>query len=202
MTKYDWTAMYVMHNALRRELGHLAKAATCEDTEARRILADASGWDLFKTALHVHHAAEDEALWPPMRDALAGRPDGLALMDAMEAEHTAIDPAIEAIDAGTGPLAPLVDRLSAGLTAHLKHEEEAALPLIDETLAPEQFANFGQVHAAKLGPNAPRIVPWLLDGASEDHAATMLSLLPEPARAAYETQWRPAYTSLNRWNIA
>ena len=37
MTKYDWTAMYVMHNALRRELEHLAKAATCEDAEARRI---------------------------------------------------------------------------------------------------------------------------------------------------------------------
>ncbi|CNF59635.1 hemerythrin HHE cation binding domain-containing protein [Mycobacterium tuberculosis] len=202
MTKYDWTAMYVMHNALRRELEHLAKTAAREDAEARRILAEAPGWDLFKTALHVHHAAEDEALWPPMRDALAGRPDGPALMDAMEAEHAAIDPAIEAIDAGVGPLAPLVDRLSAGLIAHLKHEEEAALPLIDEVLAPEQFANFGQVHAGKLGPNAPRILPWLLDGAAENQEATMLSLLPDPARTAYKTQWRPAYAALNRWNIA
>ena len=45
------------------------------------------------------------------------------------------------------------------------------------------------------------MIPWLLDGASENHTATMLSLLPEPARAAYKTQWHPAYTSLNRWNI-
>jgi iron-sulfur cluster repair protein YtfE (RIC family) len=201
MAKYDWTAMYVMHDALRRELEHLSKLAAREDAEARRVLAGAPGWDLFKTALHIHHAAEDEALWPPMRAALADRPDDLALMDAMEAEHATIDPAIEALDTGTEPLAPLVDRLTASLTAHLKHEEEAALPLIDETLAPEQFATFGQVHAAKLGPNAPRVIPWLLDGAAEDQAATMLSLLPEPARNAYKTQWRPAYESLDRWDI-
>ncbi len=66
---YDWTAMYVMHNALRRELEHLAKVATHDDDEAHRILAEAPGWDLFKTALHIHHTAEDEALWPPMRKA-------------------------------------------------------------------------------------------------------------------------------------
>ncbi|GAA1894647.1 hemerythrin domain-containing protein [Actinomadura bangladeshensis] len=199
MAKYDWTAMYVMHDALRRELEHLSKLAAREDAEARRILAGAPGWDLFTTALHIHHAAEDEALWPPMRAALADRPDGLALMDAMEAEHASIDPALEAIDAGAEPLAPLIDRLATSLAAHLKHEEEAALPLMDETLPLEHFANFGQVHAAKLGPNAPRVIPWLLDGAGETHAATMLSLLPEPVQAAYKTQWRPTYESLDRW---
>ncbi|NKZ07550.1 hemerythrin domain-containing protein [Actinomadura latina] len=202
MSNYDWTAMYVMHNALRRELEQLAKVAAREDGEARRILAGAPGWELFETALHIHHTAEDEALWPPMREALADRPDALALMDAMEAEHAAIDPALEAIDAGTEPLAPLVDTLTTALTTHLSHEEEAALPLIDATLTPAQIANFGQVHGAKLGPNAPRIIPWLLDGADEKTAAAMLAVLPEPARAAYETTWRPAYASLDRWNLA
>ena len=202
MAKYDWTAMFVMHDALRRELEHLAKVAARDDREARRILAEAPGWDLFKTALHVHHTAEDEALWPPMRAALAGRPDALALMDAMEAEHAAIDPAIEAIDAGTEPLGALVDRLATALTAHLKHEEDDALPLIDETLTPEDIANFGQVHGAKLGPDAPRVIPWLLDGADTERAAAMLSVLPEPARAAYENAWRPAYAALDRWEVA
>lgn len=199
MAKYDWTAMYVMHNALRRELEHLAELAAREDAEARRVLAEAPGWDLFKTALHVHHTAEDEALWPPMREALADRPDGLALMDAMEAEHAAIDPAIEAIDAGSQPLAPLVDTLTTALTAHLSHEEETALPLIDATLTPDQIATFGQVHGAKLGPDAPRVIPWLLDGADPGQAAAMLSVLPPPARTAYENDWHPAYTALNLW---
>lgn len=201
MPTYDWTAMYVMHDALRRELEQLAKVAARPDGEARRILAEGQGWDLFKRALHVHHTAEDEALWPPMREALADRPDGLALMDAMEAEHAAIDPAIEAIDAGTEPLGPLAERLATALTAHLKHEEEDALPLIDEVLAPEHFANFGQVHAAKLGPNGPRVIPWMLDGAEPERAAKMLAFLPEQARTAYETAWRPAYASLDLWTV-
>ncbi|MEV4675932.1 hemerythrin domain-containing protein [Actinomadura sp. NPDC049382] len=201
MATYDWTAMYVMHDALRRELEQLAKVAAREDGEARRVLAEGQGWDLFKTALHIHHTAEDEALWPPMREALADRPDGLALMDAMEAEHAAIDPAIEAIDAGAEPLGPLVDRLATALTGHLRHEEEAALPLIDETLPPEHFANFGQVHGAKLGPNGPRVIPWLLDGADPELAAKLLAFLPEQARTAYETVWRPAYASLDLWNV-
>ncbi|MFA1538535.1 hemerythrin domain-containing protein [Actinomadura monticuli] len=202
MAKYDWTAMYVMHDALRRELEHLAKVAAREDREARRILAEAPGWDLFKTALHVHHTAEDEALWPPMRAALAGRPDGLALMDAMEAEHAAIDPAIEAIDAGAEPLGALVDGLTAALTAHLRHEEDEALPLIDATLTPEHIAAFGRVHGAKLGPDGPRVIPWLLDGADPERAAAVLAVLPEPARAAYENAWRPAYAALDRWDVA
>ncbi|MFC4053415.1 hemerythrin domain-containing protein [Actinomadura syzygii] len=202
MAKYDWTAMYVMHNALRRELEHLAKVAARPEEEARRVLAEAPGWELFKKALHVHHGAEDEVLWPAMREALAGRPDDLALMDAMEAEHAVIDPVIEAIDAGAEPLAPLVEALNGGVTAHLKHEEEAALPLIDEVLAPEHVARFGQVHGTKIGPDGPRVFPWLLDGVDEETAAAMLGVLPEPARAAFETAWRPAYAALDRWGTA
>jgi hypothetical protein len=34
-----------------------------------------------------------------MRAALAGRPDDLALLDAMEAEHAAIQPLLDAVDA-------------------------------------------------------------------------------------------------------
>ena len=202
MSKYDWTAMYAMHDALRRELGRLAEVADRDEAKARRVLVEAPGWELFKTALHVHHTAEDEALWPVMRDALADRPDGLALMDAMEAEHAAIDPVIADIDAGAAPLGGLVYALADGLTAHLRHEEEDALPLIDATLTAEQVAHFGQVHGAKLGPDGPRILPWLLDGADERTAETMLGMLPEPARAAFEDAWRPAYASLDLWEAA
>ena len=31
--------------------------------------------------------------------------------------------------------------------------------------------------------------------------AAMLSVLPEPARTAYKTDWHPTYTTLNRWNV-
>ncbi|MES9536121.1 MULTISPECIES: hemerythrin domain-containing protein [unclassified Actinomadura] len=199
MSEYDWTLMYAMHDALRRELEHLAKVTAREDDDPRRLLAAAAGWELFKTALHAHHTAEDEALWPVVRKALDGRGDDLALLDAMEAEHAAVDPLIEAIDTGAEPVGELVDALATALTAHLAHEEKEALPLLDATLTLEQFQNFGQAHGRHVGPNGPRVLPWILDGADEATVATSLAVLPEPARAAFETQWQPAYRALKRW---
>lgn len=198
MSGYDWTLMYVMHDALRRELEHLARVTEREDDDPRHLLAAAAGWELFKLSLHAHHTAEDEALWPVLRESLAGC-DDLALLDAMEAEHAAVDPLIEAIDTGAGPVGELVDALAAALTAHLAHEEKEALPLIDATLTAERFQDFGQAHGRHVGPNAPRVLPWLLDGVDDATAAATLSVLPEPARTAFETQWRPAYRALERW---
>ncbi|WUI01532.1 hemerythrin domain-containing protein [Spirillospora sp. NBC_00431] len=205
--KVDFTLMYAMHNALRRDLEAIAKVTARTDDDPRRILADAVGWELFKTALHAHHTAEDEALWPAMTEALADRPDDLAVVEAMEAEHAAIDPLIEAIDAAladrdSGParLGDLTDALAAKLTEHVKHEEDETLPLIETTLTEEQLQNFGAVHAGKAGPNGPRITPWMLDGADEHVVSTMMALLPPPVRAAYANEWLPAYSALDRWN--
>jgi iron-sulfur cluster repair protein YtfE (RIC family) len=209
--KLDMTAMYAMHDALRRELRHLAEVTANADDDPRRILGTAAGWELFKKALHVHHTAEDDALWPVMREALAGRPDDLALLEAMEAEHAAIDPVIEAIDEevgraltdpGSGParLGDLTDALVTGLDGHLEHEEDEALPLIQSVVTEQQWRHFGQVHGQRIGPDAPRILPWMLDGATPETAAAMLAPLPEPARTAFRTQWQPAYAALDRWN--
>jgi iron-sulfur cluster repair protein YtfE (RIC family) len=199
VSNYDMTLMYVMHNALRRELEHLAKVTAREDDDPHRVLAAAAGWELFKKSLHAHHTAEDEALWPVLRETLADRPDDLALLDAMEAEHAAIDPVIEAIDTGTGPVGELVDALAANLTAHLAHEEKEALPLMDATLTLEQFQHFGQVHGARVGPDGPRVIPWMLDGADDATLAAALSTVPEPVRDAYASQWRPAYEAMTLW---
>ncbi|MFD0902162.1 hemerythrin domain-containing protein [Actinomadura sediminis] len=203
----DMTAMYAMHDALRRELEHLAKITARLDDDPRSLLRTAVGWELFTKSLHIHHTAEDDALWPALRESLAERPDDLALLEAMEAEHAAVDDVMAAIDTAlSDPGAPvdrlgdLTDSLVTGLTAHLKHEEDQALPLIQAVATPQQWAHFGQVHGQRIGPDAPRLIPWLLEGATEETVATMLAPLPEPARAAYTTQWQPAYTALNRWS--
>lgn len=205
-SRLDMTAMYAAHDALRRELELLARTAARVDDDPRRILGTAVGWELFKKSLHVHHTAEDEALWPAMREAAADHPDDLALLAAMEAEHEAIDPLIEAVDAAladreSGPqrLGDLTDALAVGLTGHLKHEEDEALPLIQAIVTEQQWQHFGQVNARLVGPDAPRILPWMLDGASEQTIATMLAPLPEPARMAYQNEWQPAYAALDRW---
>lgn len=198
--------MYAMHDALRRELEQLAKVTARMDDDPRRILRAASGWALFKKALHLHHTTEDDVLWPAVRANLTGRADDLALLDAMEAEHAVIDPVIERIDAaladtggGPGRLGDLTDDLTTKLRAHLAHEEDEALPLIQRAATEEQWRAFGQAHAARVGPDAARIVPWMLDGANPRSAEAMLAQLPEPLRAAYRDQWLPAYAAEDRW---
>ena len=104
----DMTMMYVMHSALRRDLQTIARVTARPNDDPKHVLSAAAGWEMFKSYLRVHHTAEDELLWPLMRKALADDSDGLALLDAMEAEHATIDPLLGAIDAAladrdTGP---------------------------------------------------------------------------------------------------
>ncbi|MFD1077396.1 hemerythrin domain-containing protein [Longispora fulva] len=202
----DLTLMGAMHDALRREAGRLAGVTARVDVDPRTVLRAAVGWELLKTALRVHHSAEDEALWPALRRGLAGRPADLALLEVMEAEHDAIDQVVEAVDeALAGPeigshhLGDLTDSLVTGLLGHLRHEEEQALPLIRAVITPGQWAYFGQVHAQRIGRDAFRILPWLLDGANEE-TSTVLAVFPEPVRHAYRHRWRPAYLALDLWN--
>jgi hypothetical protein len=90
------------------------------------------------------------------------------------------------------------DVLATGLTSHLKHEEDQTPPLIQAFVTPQRWARFGQVHAQRIGPQAPYLLPWLLDGADEQTVGTMLAPLPDPARTAYSNQWLP--TSLP-WTV-
>ena len=119
--------------ALRRDLDRIARVTARPNDDPRHILRTAAGWQMFTSYLTIHHTAEDDLLWPPMRAALADDSDGVALLDAMEAEHAAIDPLLAAIDAAladreSGPhrLGELTDALAVALRRHLDHEEARA----------------------------------------------------------------------------
>jgi Hemerythrin HHE cation binding domain len=202
--KLDMTMMFAVHDALRRDLERIARVAARTGDDPRRVLRTAAGWELFKTFLRVHHTSEDVALWPVMQRKLADRPDDLALLEAMEAEHAAIDPLLAAVDAaladrdGAGErLGDLVDALVTGLSGHLRHEEGEGLALIDATLTDQQWQHFAEVHRERIGGDAPRYLPWLLDGADAPTTARILGRMPAPIRTAYHDEWRVAYADLS-----
>ncbi|MFI6594787.1 hemerythrin domain-containing protein [Nonomuraea sp. NPDC050536] len=201
--KIDFTVMHATHDALRRDLEHIATITARLSDDPCRVLGTAAGWEMFKAHLRAHNVAEDRLLWPLMRRALAGRPDELALLEEMEAEHATVDPLLYAIDAvladregGLERLAGLTDALFTGLSEHLGREESEALALIDATLTQEEYAPFDEAHR-----QAPaRSVPWLLDGAGKQTSARILAALPEQVRRAYAEEWRDAYARLDRWS--
>jgi hemerythrin-like domain-containing protein len=204
--KNDMTMMYAMHTALRRELERIARVTARPDDDPKHVLRTAVGWEMFKSYLQVHHTTEDDMLWPPMRQALADDSDGVALLDAMESEHSAIDPLLAAIDEAladrdSGPqrLGELTDALASALRGHLDHEEAEGLALIDATLTEEQWQAFGAEHGKRIAADAQRYVPWMLEGATPDVTATVLGLLPPPLQQAYRDEWQPAYAKLTLW---
>jgi iron-sulfur cluster repair protein YtfE (RIC family) len=202
----DMTMMYAFHDALRREVERVARISARQDADPREVLRTAVGWEMFKGYLRVHHTSEDDALWPPLQEALAEKPDDLALLDAMEAEHAAIDPLLEEVDAaladrdsGLERLGGLVDALVTGLGGHLRHEEKEALPVIGATLDEQQWARFGELHRTRIGADLSRYLPWVLEEAGPERTERILGGLPPQLLAAYRDDWQPAYVRLEIW---
>jgi len=203
----DVSMMFAMHDALRRELVQVARIASRTDDHPGQLLRAALGWELFKKFLLVHHQSEDDTLWPALRTNVAGQPDRLALTDALEAEHAVIEPLLTAIDAaaadpdyGYQRFGDIVDELVTKLTAHLAHEENDGLPLIDVSLSPQEWQHFAQVHAERISGDAPTYMPWLLNGASPQMLDAVLGKFPPPLLTAFREQWGPEYAALDIWN--
>jgi len=202
--KVDFTLMYAAHDAFHRDLRCLTAAVEAGQTADPAVRA---GWATFKNQLHFHHTAEDNWLWPALRQKVT-RPDEISVLDAMEAEHLLIDPLLFLVDARiTGRdldgLADGVGALATTLTAHMEREEADALPLVEAHLGPDSWAEFGKTAGKSEGlRGAAELFPWLLEGAPAEISRRVLGMLPPPARLAYRVLWRPGYARTPRWDTA
>jgi iron-sulfur cluster repair protein YtfE (RIC family) len=197
----DFTMMYVTHDAFRRDVGRFTAASAAGTAHSPGVRA---GWENFKAQLLLHHSVEDTHLWPRVRRAAAGRPSGLALLDEMEAEHAQIDPLLTAVDdaltGSGGNLAGHVAGLASALEWHLKHEEDAALPLIQTVCTPADWRAFASEMRRRQGVKGAAIyVPWILDGAAPDGQRRFLAALPAPVRVISRILWEPRYRQRALW---
>jgi hypothetical protein len=190
----DMVNMYVFHFAFRRDLGRFLEVVPrtpVEDAAAWRRLA--GRWDLFADQLHHHHEAEDAVLWPWLRERVAG--DDVAVLDAMAAEHDAIDPALAAV-------APAFQALTAGpdaqakadllaalaeahecLDRHLAHEETDAIRIMQAVMSDADWKALEK----RFGEGQPTsgilvMVPWALDGLAPRDLDAVLGRAPLPMR--------------------
>ena len=212
----DLTIMLAAHRAFRRDLTRLARAAARPPGSLRSDLARrrsvTAGWELFKHELHLHHTAEDEIIWPALRPRLTHSEHALSVLDAMEEEHSRIDPLLAAVDAafaggpgagdwpGEDRLADAIDVLTSTLTGHLAHEERDGLPLIGVALTAAEWRGVGFKMARQNGlSNGGEMFAWILDGVSHEDAAATLGTLPPPVRLLYRALWKPRFEKTPRW---
>jgi len=204
--KLDMSTMLAIHHALRRDLERLGRIAARPDANPARLLRAAAGWQHFKTFLVAHHTAEDQALWPELREAVAANPDQVALADALEEEHSVIEPLLAAIDTaaadpddGHQAIGGIIDELISKLSGHLTHEETEGFALIDAALTPAQWQHFAAVNADLVRPEAPDYMPWLLSEADQETLDAILGKFPPQLLTAFRERWAPAYAARDPW---
>lgn len=205
----DLTIMLVSHDAFRRDLRRLEKAAANrldDDPVARKRVE--TGWEIFKTQLRFHHEGEDRDLWPRMVKGLAHRPQTLATLRELEAEHDLIDPLLARIDTVLAdPHTPpdqverAVAEFADSLEGHLEHEEKEGLPYVAEALTAQEWKAFTADQRNQLGlSGAAELFPWLLDNATEENVERVRSFMPMPMRMALKNLWSPAYRARDTWS--
>jgi iron-sulfur cluster repair protein YtfE (RIC family) len=197
----DFTIMYATHRAFRRDVRRLAAAVEAGRAAAPQVLA---GWENFSRQLDNHHVVEDAALWPQVEARIADRPADRRLMEAMEAEHAGLGPRVTAVDAAlrsrTDDLAARIEDLYQVMDHHFAHEEDSALPLIQDVLTPAQWRKFGLANARNLGVRGVAVyIPWVADGSTAQERHAFMSAFPPPVRAVDKLLWERAYRRKRLW---
>lgn len=120
--------------------------------DERKRLADRLTIELVR-----HTVAEEQYLYPAVRDHLA---DGDALADEEIAEHARVEAllkSLEAVDADNPDFNHLIVKLRTEVTAHIKDEEERVYGRLRTACSPDELAELGgKVRTAKkAAPTRP-----------------------------------------------
>jgi hemerythrin-like domain-containing protein len=215
----DLSAMFVMHHGFRRDVRDLARAVpatAAADAEAWAALA--RRWKGFATALHHHHRVEDLSIWPRLLDRVqaAGDPEARATLEAVQAEHTLLDPLVETCAGGframvAAPDAETRDRLAADvirtrevLLDHLANEETAALPLAQRYLSVAAWKDAETAARKAFGIADLRFaVPWSALEIQRDqfeiafaHGGPLVRAILALTRRRFEREHRIAFRHL------
>jgi Hemerythrin HHE cation binding domain len=201
----DLGFMRAIHAGLRRDAARLQALAPQLEPGDGRPGAVPKGWATFRQTLQVHHAAEDDDLWPVLRSHLTQAED-LHQLDLMVAEHRGLTAAIQAVDAalasGVG-VTTAAQELGEVLGDHLEHEEQQVFPLLERHLSRAEWRRFLLTERRQRPPRErPEFLTWVLDEASEEDTAAVLAELPRPAHLVYRRVLRPRYQAQRRWQPA
>lgn len=195
----DMTMMYVLHHAFRRDLADFIAATerlSIDDRPAWRRLA--ARWRVFGELLHDHHTKEDDHVWPLLvgKVSAAGDAKALQILEDMEAEHSSIDPLLDACSSGFARLADHADadaqaslvvrlaRTRANLDAHLAHEERDAIQILQTYVTAAEWARLEKtkLRGGMSMEQVKTMVPWAYKGLPPEAVAHVDRVAGPPFR--------------------
>jgi hemerythrin-like domain-containing protein len=207
----DMKMMYLMHHGFRRDLNRFAAAVEATPVDDRETwVALAARWERFFEVLHHHHSGEDAGIWPYLLE--RAEADERATLEAMEEEHSHIDPLLSSCAEGFAAMAgdrvgvdvddvraALKVRVAAtrdALSRHLAHEESEAMVILQRHMTPEDWEQIEVEHFRKKETFARLrfMVCWL----AEDVADSIRKPLFDEAGLPMKVLWRLSRRSFDR----
>ncbi len=199
----------VMRNAFARAPG-VVESASPGDTQRTQFVAD--HLDEAMTALHNHHAHEDNLYWDLIRQRA---PEAGPVLDRMVAAHRDISDQLHALQTMVtawrrdgqvrDALAAALRKLDHTLTMHLDDEETHILPLAARVLTQAEWDRAREVGIKEIPRNRLGLqAGYMLKCApTEALRAEFWRQLPLPARVLYrliarrqfEREWKALYGS-------
>lgn len=189
----DSRDMYIVHNAFRREFPAAASLVRTVAPDDRAAVSRVADHVLLLTGmLKLHHAGEDELVWPKL---LARGPDDIApLVETMERQHEVLHSALidaqqkaaawreTATPADRDAVAAALDAMIPPMLEHLGAEEANVLALIDRYLTDAEWGEVGAAGMAETPKNRlPMAFGMVLRDARPEYVSALRAAVPMPA---------------------
>jgi hemerythrin-like domain-containing protein len=155
--------------------------------------------------LHVHHAGEDELIYPVLEERC---PDSLTLLERIDAQHALLNEpmriSLEALSAwrqspsaDTGRAAVnAIGVVDETLRPHLEEEETMVLPIASAWMSPEEWGQMPGHAMQSFGKDKPWLALGLVrEELTPEQREAMLANMPPPVQALWTEQWQPAFES-------
>ncbi len=200
----DTWEMVFAHNSFRRHLGAVPRLVRAvPERDAARAATVVGFLDELTAALHHHHQAEDELMWPLL---LQRAPMDSAMILRMEEQHERIGElyqqatGLAAPFAATGDpargadLADTVTDLVAVLDQHLHEEEVQILPLVEKVMTVPEWEAIGERARGAIPKNRQLVfLGFLLDANPPELRRRFFASIPMAARVAWKLLGRRAF---------
>lgn len=187
----DTQTMGIVHDALRRDLGRVRTALTTPPYPGDDQQVATADHVLWMVDFLHHHEAEDDGLFPLIRER---NPEAAALLDRMDADHQGILPGMDGLAAAAGRyrsaasaregVLAALDALEGFLLPHLRREEDEMMPVVSATLTEAEWQAWEQHDNAKNRTKLELadLGHWIIDGQTAARRDKMTSAVPPPMR--------------------
>ena len=197
--------MFAVHQAIITALDAAPTLVSGAVDNVDRVEVIGSFYENVLEFLHVHHAGEDELIYPILEERCA---EEKAMLERIDAQHALLNEPMEEARAAIAEwqatpsaeraenVVRLIGVIDETLRPHLGEEEAFVLPVASAWISPEEWGQL-PVHAMQAF-QADK--PWLAVGLIREHLTSdqndeMLSGMPPEVQTLWSQQWEPAFAA-------